>query len=43
MNSPFYKGTLLWDKLSTELQHANNVKCFEENLKKLYVVYQEIW
>ena len=43
MNNPFYKGTLLWDKLNTDLQRANSVKSFVENLKKLYVVYQEIW
>ena len=43
MNSSFHKGTLFRDKLSAELQHANNVERFMTELKKLYVVYQEIW
>ena len=43
MNSSYYKGTLFRDKLSAELQHANNVERFMTELKKLYVVYQEIW
>ena len=43
MNSPFYKGTLLWDNLSANMQHSNSVKCFVDELKKMYLVYQEIW
>ena len=43
MKSPFYNGTLLWNKLSVELQCMNTVKCFVDELKKLYVVYEEIW
>ena len=43
MNSPFYKGTLLWDKLSIELKSVNNGERFVEELKMLYVVYHEIW
>ena len=43
MNSPFYKGTLLWDRLSPDLQRVNNVDQFMKALKKMYVTYQEIW
>ena len=43
INSPFYKGTLLWDKLAKDLQHVNTVERFMEELKKLYTVYHEIW
>ena len=42
-NSPFYKGTLLWNFLDVELQKAPNVNTFMNGLKKLYVNYQEIW
>ena len=42
LNSPFYKGTLLWDKLDKNLQHANNVKRAWKNCtlytKKLVIV-----
>ena len=43
LNSPFYKGTLLWDKLDKDLQRVNNVKQFLRELNKLYPVYQEMW
>ena len=43
LNSPFYKGTLLWDKLDNDLQRMNNVKQFLQELKKSYTVYQEMW
>ena len=43
LNSPYYKGNLLWDKLDHGLQHADNVQLFVKGLEKLYVVYQEIW
>ena len=42
MNSPFYKGKLLWDNLSVEKQCVNNVNQFTKSLKELYVTYQEI-
>ena len=43
LNSPFYKGTLLWNGLDKDLQRVSNVKQFLKELKKLYTVYQEIW
>ena len=43
LNSPFYKGTLLWNTLDVYLQKANNVTQFTKHLKKLYTRYQEIW
>ena len=42
-NSPFYKGTLLWNNLEVETQKALNVVFFTSKLKTLYPVYQEIW
>ena len=42
-HSPFYKGTLLWNDLTTELQKSDNVIMFTNRLKKLYIVYEEIW
>ena len=43
LNSPFYKGTLLWNQLSSEKQRSNTVLQFVNALKKLYTGYQEIW
>ena len=43
LNSPFYKGTLLWNGLSSELQRSDSVERFVNNVKKLYIRYQEIW
>ena len=43
LNSPFYKGMLLWNNLDVELQRADNVKSFTECMKKLRRNYQEIW
>ena len=41
LNSPFYKGTLLWNALSPDLQKAGNVIVFVRELKKMDVRYQE--
>ena len=43
LNSPFHKGTILWNNLDTELQRICTVIRFVDGLKKLYVNYQEIW
>ena len=43
LNCPFYKGTILWNILDTELQRLCSVKRFVEELKKLHRNYQEIW
>ena len=43
LNSPFYKGTLLWNQLSSMDQRANTVSCFVNCVARLYVSYQEIW
>ena len=43
INSPFYKGTILWDELDRDVQRVNTLERFMKELKKLYIVYQEIW
>ena len=43
LNSPFYKGNLFWNDLSSEQQHSDNVLQFVNGIKRLYVRYQEIW
>ena len=43
LNSPFYKGTLLWNSLDMDLQKVRDLKTFMECLNRLYVNYQEIW
>ena len=43
LGSPFYKGTLLWNTLSVDLQRMQNVYKFVEGLKYMYNGYQEIW
>ena len=43
LNSPFYKGTLLWNDLNVDLQKSLNVDRFADGLKKLYTMYEEIW
>ena len=43
LNSPFYKGTILWNNLDVELQRIGSVKRFVGELKKLDRNYQEIW
>ena len=43
LNSPFYKGTVLWDNIDNELQRVNNVHQFQLGVKKLYTEYREIW
>ena len=42
LNSPFYKGTILWNKLDIDLQRICNVKRFVNGLDRLYTDYQEI-
>ena len=43
LNSPFYKGTILWNNLDVDLQKICNVNRFVKGIKKLYLIYQEIW
>ena len=43
LGSPFYKGTLLWNMLSAELQKIDSVARFKNGLKNIYTRYQEIW
>ena len=42
LDSPFYKGTVLWNLLDMELQWSNNVIVFMKGVNKLYTRYQEI-
>ena len=43
LGSPFYKGTLIWNNLSREQQHAVNVSQFVKAINGLYTRYQELW
>ena len=43
LNSPFYKGTVLWDNIDIDLQRVENVNQFQVGLKKLYTVYRDVW
>ena len=43
LNSPFYKGTMYWNQLSSLDQRSNTVRQFVNGLKRLYSIYQEIW
>ena len=43
LNSPFYKGSILWNNREVELQRIGSVKGFVRDLKKLDRNYQEIW
>ena len=41
-NSPFYIGTKLWNELSREIQHCNNVYEFKKEIYKKYPVYKDL-
>ena len=43
MNSPFYKGTLLWNQLRPEEQRSETILQFAKCLEKLYTTYKEMW
>ena len=43
LNSPFYKGTLMWNNLSRERQTVDSVLQFKNVLNGMYDGYQEIW
>ena len=43
LGSPFYKGTLLRNVLSSEQQRTDTVVQFVNGIKRLYVGYQELW
>ena len=40
-NSPFYKGTLLWDKLSENVQKSESVFVFKQEINKLYNTFDK--
>ena len=42
-NSPFHKGTQMWNVLNEDVQKSCNVLRFTTSLKTLYDGYQEIW
>ena len=33
-NSPFYRGTVLWNKLKTEFQFSDNILLFKSHINK---------
>ena len=39
--SPYYIGTLLWNKLSTEIQSSMNIFVFRNKVSRLYKFYNE--
>ena len=43
LNSPFYKGKILWDNIDNDLQLAVNVHQFQLGSRKMYTVYREVW
>ena len=43
LNSPLYKGVLLWNLLDSNIQKSNTVIQFVQYLKKMYDGYQELW
>ena len=43
MNSPYYKGTEMWNALDVDMQKSTSILDFAKKLKKLYIRYQEIW
>ena len=42
LNSPFLRGTVLWDVLSTEIQKAESMYEFKKQLKKRYKEYDDL-
>ena len=40
-NSPYYKGSLLWDALPNEVKRSVNMKEYNNQLNKLYKIYKE--
>ena len=41
-NSPFYKGTKLWNKLTRDVQFAENRWIFKGHLSKMYKKYENV-
>ena len=39
-NSPFYRGTILWNSLSKELQFADDIHIFKTEIAKMYKVFK---
>ena len=35
-NSPYYKGRLLWDKLTKEVQESDSIFLFKSAIDKMY-------
>ena len=43
LNSPFYKGTLIWDDLDYNVQRAETLKEFARQIKHDYLVHVNYW
>ena len=41
LNSPFLRGTVLWDKLPAEIQKAENMYKFKKLLTRRYKEYED--
>ena len=39
-NSPFYKGTKLWNGLNQEIQYSDNKWIFKSHINKVYKKYK---
>ena len=40
-NSPYYKGTKLWDKLTKEVQMSETIFDFKKNIDKIYKTFDK--
>ena len=43
INSPFYKGALLWDALPNHVQRSESIMEFEKHVKPLYAKYRNMF
>ena len=41
-HSPYYKGTILWNRLDEETQKIDNIFVFKKEIAKLYTCYQPL-
>ena len=42
LNSPIYKGSILWDNLTVEIQSAPTMLLFTRMTKKMYANYRDL-
>ena len=42
LNSPFLRGTVLWDALPVEIQKVENIHKFKKQMNKRYKKYKDL-